>query len=248
LVGVIGVTIGIFIHRPVAAVALSVALFSSLLPVFDVLATRFPLLVNLQSYTPGGAATTVLESNAGIATSSGLLSLRHGRPAIVGLAVLFAWAVALISAGLVRRSRSEDPNHTAFTRVIKVLLLTTSVVVLLAAVLPYMARTAFPWYLKPAWLHDVARGSSSIDAVDEFVASLRRGESPSPYVDPGDALWQPIRNGSVDVVDERSLTRPDVVAVGVTDPDDVGRRYTYEFELVRVANGWEVTRVHSAID
>ena len=247
VVGVVGVMIGVLARRPIPAVAISVVSFAPLLPVLDLLETRVPSIVNVLSFTPGGASTTVLESNAGIATSSGLLNLRYGRPAVVGLAILCVWAASFCAVGLIRRSRGDVVSHSARMRVVKTLVISMSIVAILAAVLPSISRDAFPWYLKPQWLHDVARHASSIDAVTEFIATIHDGRSISPFVDPADLVWQPLRSGRVRIADESQMSQANIVAVHVADLDDSSRSYTYQFELTRSDSGWEVTRVHSSV-
>lgn len=244
--GAVGACIGIVARRPAAAVALAGALFGSLLPVFKPLATHFPGVVEIQSYLPGGAATTALESNAGLPTALGLLSLRAGRHAVFGVLILAGWAAALLALAAVRRSHHSSPVPSPSSRVVKATLVSTAAVVVIAAVLPPLARQALPWYFKPEWLRDTRNGSSSIDAVEGFVDALRRGESVSEAVEPGDPLWRPLREGTIDVASESEMQAPDVVRVTAAVGDGGTHRYTYEFYLDRRDTGWEVVRVRAA--
>ncbi|GIU84957.1 MAG: hypothetical protein KatS3mg008_1732 [Acidimicrobiales bacterium] len=241
--GVLGASAGLAARRPTAAVALAGALFASVLPMLDPLATRFPGIVELQSWLPGGAATTALESNAGVAVSSGLLNLRSGRPAAVGVSLLAAWAAVLLAVAYFRRRSRHSTNTSPSARLLRAVVASAAGVTALAAVLPPMARHALPWYLKPEWLHDVRSGSSSIDAVESIVDSLRRGESLAEAVDPTDPFWRPLRKGDVDVASESEMEAPDVVTVTAREGADPRRGYIYVFQLDRDDDGWEILRV-----
>lgn len=243
LMGGLGVAVGVATGRPTAAAGAALVLVVSLLPVFDLVAVRFPGLVRLQSLLPGGAATTVLESNAGLAKSSGLLTLRSGRSSWMGLLLLGAWAAALLAVGVVRRRRVGSLEPGVRVRVAKVVGSAIAVVSLAAMVLPVLARDALPWFLHPDWLYDSRRHRSSIDAVEDFVGKLQRGDAPDEVVDPTDPVWRPLRTGVVDIATEREMDEPRAVPVIVTEPGVPGLQYRYSFELTRGDDGWEVVRV-----
>jgi hypothetical protein len=247
LVGGLGAAVGVAVQRTMAAAGVALALVVTVLPVFDLVAIRFPGLVRLQSFVPGGAVTTVLESNAGLARSAGLLNLRSGRPPSVGLLLLGAWAGALLVTGVVRRRRASASDSGVQARVVSVVGSAVAVVVLAAMVLPVLARDALPWFMRPDWLYDSRHHRSSIDAVEDFVAKLRRGEAPVGAIDPADPVWRPLRTGVVDIATEREMDGPEAVPVVVTEPGTSGWRYTYDFTLARDDGGWEVVRVRAGI-
>ncbi len=247
-----GVLIGTATRRPLAAVAGSFVLFGSLLPIVGSFATRVPAIASIQSFAPGGALTTLLESNAGISRASGLIALRSPRSAFGGAAILLSWCAVLwvvSTFGTVLRSSTTSVGsrlrHTGLAGV--------GVIVAIALVLPPLAREALPWHLQPSWLEAKSRHASSIDVVKSFVSSVSHGRYPVGLVPPkgidvSDPFWAPLIQGTVVIGPQREMSSPSSVPVVATVR--TGSRHTtvgYSFDLEPQGRSWRLRKVNGAV-